>query len=834
MVSKSYEFSPFLKIPDISQVCGEALPPHPYTFPLDPFQQHAISAIARDENVLVCAKTGSGKTLVGEYQIYQSLNKEKRVFYTTPIKSLSNQKFYDLKKLFKDASVGIMTGDIKFRPDAQIVIMTTEILRNLLYKKGSTTEHVGLTASISMDNLDAVIFDECHYINDKDRGKVWEETMILLPPQINLVMLSATLDRPDYFANWLGILKQKPINLIETTYRIVPLTHNLLDSNYKLVTLMDAKEIYYERIYTDWLRTRSGLQDDQKAFKKKVVEARRQGVEGAIAGKVHIHNFVHQMNTAIKMLEKEELLPALFFVLSRKQCEAYADKVDGTLLSSGETATVKHIISFHLHRHMKELEKVPQYYQIYDLLCRGIAFHHSGLLPLLKEIIEILFSKGFVKIMFCTETFAVGLNMPTKTVLFSGFKKYDDQTGGMRMLRTDEYIQMAGRAGRRGKDDKGIVIYLPDHEPVEASEMKSMMKGSKPPILSRMDFHYDFILKTIQSSQDDTSNKEEDSVKPIKWLSIMEQSYWFQQRQNQIKSTKRDLEITQKKIDEITLDDAIYAECHKRAQLEQKIKQTVNAERKEVQRQLDTIKNKQFGPRWTTALANYSLLQKLKKEFEELTQTLTTLEAHEESVQPIANFLFEIGYLKNNNPMTFKNGDLTLKGILATEVNEGHQILMTELYTRELFHNMSGDDITTTLACFLEEKETEDSPSFGELNISLDVYNTLVSIKKMAQEYQEIEDKVGYQVYDYWKISTQLIEPMRRWIEGENASIICQEHGLFEGNFIRAVMKMSNMLDEVLAMATYCQHTEQISKIMEVREKMIRDIVISDSLYLHL
>lgn len=821
MASKSYEFSPFLKIPDIS-LTPCALPPHPYTFSLDPFQQHAISAIARDENVLVCAKTGSGKTLVGEYQIYQSLNKEKRVFYTTPIKSLSNQKFYDLKKLFTNASVGIMTGDIKFRPDAQIVIMTTEILRNLLYKKGTTTEHVGLTASISMDNLDAVIFDECHYINDKDRGKVWEETMILLPPQINLVMLSATLDRPDYFANWLGVLKQKPINLIETTYRIVPLTHNLLDSNYKLVTLMDAKEIYYEKVYTDWLRTRSGLQDEQKAFKKKVVEARRQGVEGAITGKVHIYNFVHQMNTAIKMLEKEELLPALFFVLSRKQCEAYADKVDGTLLSSGDTATVKHIISFHLHRH--KLEKVPQYHQIYDLLCRGIAFHHSGLLPLLKEITEILFSKGFVKIMFCTETFAVGLNMPTKTVLFSGFKKYDDQLGGMRMLRTDEYIQMAGRAGRRGKDDKGIVIYLPDHEPVEPSEMKGMMTGSKPPILSRMDFHYDFILKTIQSSQDSV----------IKWLSIMEQSYWFQQRLNQIKRTKRDLEISQKKIDEIKMDDAIYSECHKRALLEQKIKQTVNAERKEVQRQLDTIKNKQFGPRWTTALTNYSLLQKLKKGFEELTQNLITLEAHQESIQPVANFLFEIGYLKNNNPMTFKNEDLTLKGILATEVNEGHQILMTELYTRELFHNMSGDDIATTLACFLEEKETEDSPSFGELNISIDVYNTLLSIKKMAQEYQEVEDKIGCQVYDYWKISTQLIEPLRRWIDGENASVICQEHGLFEGNFIRSVMKMSNMLDEVLAMATYCQHTEQINKIMDVRQKMIRDIVISDSLYLHL
>ena len=294
----------FLKIVDVSKT-PDTLPNHPYSFSLDPFQQHAISAIANDENVLVCAKTGSGKTLVGEYQIYHSLSKGKRVFYTTPIKSLSNQKFYDLKHLFKDASVGIMTGDIKFRPDAQIVIMTTEILRNLLYKKWTTTEHLGLTASISMDNLDAVVFDECHYINDKDRGKVWEETMILLPPAVNLVMLSATLDHPEYFANWLGILKQKPIHLIETTYRIVPLTHNLLDSNYKLIPLMNAKEVYNEKVYIDWVRAQQGLQDERKAYQRRVKDARIAGVEGAVDGKVHTYSFVHQMNETIKMLQKD-------------------------------------------------------------------------------------------------------------------------------------------------------------------------------------------------------------------------------------------------------------------------------------------------------------------------------------------------------------------------------------------------------------------------------------------------------------------------------------------------------------------------------------------------
>jgi superfamily II RNA helicase len=474
---------------------------------------------------------------------------------------------------------------------------------------------------------------------------------------------------------------------------------------------------------------------------------------------------------------------------------------------------------------MKELEKVPQYHQIYDLLCRGIAFHHSGLLPLLKEIIEVLFSKGFVKIMFCTETFAVGLNMPTKTVLFAGFKKYDDQTGGMRMLRNDEYIQMAGRAGRRGKDDKGVVIYLPDREPVEPSEMKGMMKGSRPPIQSRMDFHYDFILKTIQASE---------PGKPLKWLNIMEQSYWFQQRQKQIKALDIDITKCQKKIDDIKVEEPYFTGCDQRYELEQKIKQTVNAARKEVQKQLDTLKNKQFGPKWTTAWTNYNQLRILTKELNELKQDLQILQSHQESITPAVKFLHSIGYLSNDNPLTLKNEDLTLKGILATEVNEGHQILMTELYTSELLHKLSGEDIVTVLSCFQEEKETDDSPSINELNVSSEVRSVFNKIKEMSQEFQTLEDRIGYPVQDYWNISTQMIEPMRRWIDGENAAIICQEHGLFEGNFIRSVMKMSNMLDEWLAMATYCQHTEQVDKIMEVRQKIIRDIVISDSLYLHL
>lgn len=250
-----------------------------------------------------------------------------------------------------------MTGDIKFCPNAQIVIMTTEILRNLLYKKGTATENLGITADLSIDAVDAVIFDECHYMNDKDRGMIWEETMILLPSHINMVMLSATLDHPEYVGEWLGQLKQKPVHLIETHYRIVPLSHHLIRINkaeeYELVTLMDAKEVYYQRVYLDWLRARKEKKDAEYKQKLEIKDGKKDPKEK----KIHIDHFVYQLNKAIIMLEQQELLPAICFVLSRKLCESYAAKVEKDLLTAQETAEVKHIISFHLHRHLPVLEK---------------------------------------------------------------------------------------------------------------------------------------------------------------------------------------------------------------------------------------------------------------------------------------------------------------------------------------------------------------------------------------------------------------------------------------------------------------------------------------------
>ena len=444
--------STFLKVIDPNQdtVLDEKLA-HDYSFPLDKFQKHAVKAINRHENVLVTAKTGSGKTLVGEYQIYHSLAKGKKVFYTTPIKSLSNQKFHDLKQMFKDNSVGIMTGDIKYNPNADVVVMTTEILRNLLYKKGSATENLGLTANLSLDNLDAVVFDECHYINNKERGGVWEETMILLPPSINMVLLSATIDSAELFASWLGELKQKPIHLISTTYRIVPLEHYVIKKD-DYETIMDKNEVFYVDAYNRYIFWKQEQEKKQKQQKTLVSNRRLGGYEDPVVAKSDTGNsYIHQMNSTIQQFYAKDMLPCLFFVFSRKNCELYASKVSGSLIDPSDSSKVKHIIDFHLHRYKDNVQVSQQYFTLVSLLERGVAFHHSGLLPMLKEIVEILFSKGLVKVLFATETFAVGLNMPTKTVVFTSYRKYDEESEKMRMLTTDEYIQMAGRAGRRSR-----------------------------------------------------------------------------------------------------------------------------------------------------------------------------------------------------------------------------------------------------------------------------------------------------------------------------------------------------------------------------------------------
>jgi len=824
--------SPFVRTHDLSVApAPSTLPPHPYTFSIDPFQAYAFQAIAAGENVLVCAKTGSGKTLVGEYQIYHSLQKGKRVFYTTPIKSLSNQKYHDLKTLYPEATVGIMTGDIKFCPHAQIVVLTTEILRNLLYKRGTNTEALGLTASLSLDDLDAVIFDECHYMNDPDRGKVWEETMMYLAPEIRLVLLSATLDQPERIASWLGDIKRYPIHLIQTFYRIVPLTHYVLDRKGRMLSFMDASETYQERTYADWLRGRRDEEKEHRDFQQRVRETKATGAKGGVENKTHTTHYLHRLNQTVQMLEEKELLPALVFVFSRKQCEAYAHHMERSLLDTSDAATVRHILGFHLHRYRAELDRTPQYHQLVDLLYRGIAFHHSGLLPILKEAVELLFARGYVKLLFCTETFAVGLNMPTKTVLFTSLKKYDDCCEGLRTLRTDEYFQMAGRAGRRGKDDRGTVLYLPDGEPLTAQEMYGMMRGSAPEVVSRMDFHVDFVLKTIHAASASASSA---SSPALDWLARLQQTYWYQERQRQEADLLRRKDEVEGKLALVPKEEPYWSETRKARDLERRIRQSVNAQRKELQRQLDTLRNRQMGPAWKKVAAHLQT-------YEALEQALHVLQEEEERmgtpltrVEQSLGFLREAGFVEGEND----RAALTRKGILATEVNEGHPLLMTEFYLSKAWVGFSDREWVIVLSVFLEgdKAHAAESAPAEEETLSPSVDAALTLLEETAHRLAEQEEAwcVGQRTVG-WSLTWGWVAPMRAWYDGvETSASICQTHSLFEGNFYRALLKLTNLVNEAISMATYCEHVEQVDQLTRVSERLRRSQWTGESLYLTL
>jgi len=805
--------SPLLNIVDPNKDISLDEPlAHIYSFPLDKFQKHAIKAINRDQNVLVTAKTGSGKTLVGEYQIYHSLKKGKKVFYTTPIKSLSNQKFHDLKTMFKDNSVGILTGDIKFSPNADIVVMTTEILRNLLYKKGSVTENLGLTASLSLENLDAVIFDECHYINNKERGSVWEETMILLPKEVNLVLLSATIDSADLFASWLGELKQKPIHLISTTYRIVPLEHYLIKKDI-FETIMSEKEVFYPDAYRRWIMWKNDQEKNQKFQKTLVTNRRLGGYEDPVVGKSDTgSSYMHQLNSTIELFYEKEMLPALFFVMSRKNCESYALKVAGSLIDPSDSAKVKNIIDFHLHRYKDSVQISDQYFTLTKLLEKGIAFHHSGLLPMLKEIVEILFSKGLIKVLFATETFAVGLNMPTKTVVFTSYRKFDDESEKMRMFSTDEYIQMAGRAGRRGKDTKGYVFYLPDRQPEDIDDVKNMMCGSKTKLQSRMKFDYDFILKTIQSNN-------------LDWMKLIQQSYYYEQINKIMIEIKKDIKKIEEELSLLTISSEEIKEITYEEDLKNKLKNSSNSVRRKLQSEYESWKNKHQDRVWNPIKEHYKKFTTLNYELRRANDDLKYYTNFETTLEPYFEILKELNFMNDDR-------SLTSKGVNATEVNEANSLILSYAYEEKMFHSLEQKDILMVLCCFLES-DSKENITLQTVNIKENIYSILLSCEKYCKLIECLEHKYKISFHP-WKLNYEYIEILGDLFKGLTVGEVCFNYSVMEGNLTRFLLKLLNVVDELKNIATLNRDVSLLEKLENVQAYDFYKIAIPESLYLHI
>lgn len=480
-----------------------------YPFDLDPFQKQAVYHLEKGDSVFVAAHTSAGKTVVAEYAIALAQKHLTKAIYTSPIKALSNQKFRDFKDSFGVDNVGLLTGDVQLNAEASCLIMTTEILRSMLYKSADLIRDV-----------EYVIFDEVHYVNDAERGVVWEEVIIMLPANVTLIMLSATIPNTLEFADWVGRTKEREIYVISTLKRPVPLEHHLyiangsakgrnIVNNPPLVKIVDAGKNFLDVGYKEALRLAKGLslEDEEEAEKKKGGAAKKSTIghktsstqAGLFRGAQQERNLWIEI---IQMLRKRTLLPAVFFTFSKRRCEENANGLSNSLdLNTAAEHSAVHIF---LQNSLKKLKgsdaQLPQIIRMRELLGRGIGVHHSGLLPIMKEAVEMLFSRGLVKVLFATETFAMGVNMPARTVVFSSIRKHDGT--GFRNLLAGEYTQMAGRAGRRGLDPTGTVIIAvgggaEDDLPAEIT-LRTVILGQPTRLTSQFRLTYNMILNLLR------------------------------------------------------------------------------------------------------------------------------------------------------------------------------------------------------------------------------------------------------------------------------------------------------------------------------------------------
>jgi superfamily II RNA helicase len=435
-----------------------------FPFQLDGFQQQAIDALEAGESIVVCAPTGSGKTLIGDYAIYRALSQGRRVFYTTPLKALSNQKLRDFRDSFGVEQVGLLTGDISINRDAPILVMTTEIFRNMLYGIPVGTESATLTG------LDVVVLDECHYMNDRQRGTVWEESIIYCPARIQLVALSATIANSDQLADWIGRV-HGPTRLIYSDWRPVPLQFNFCNVKGLFPLLNDSQSKLNPR-----LQPKPGQGGRQR---------------GGKGGGVRREEAPH-LGFVLSQLQERHMLPAIYFIFSRRGCDQAVTAVSHLqLVNPAETALLQQKIDSFIEQH-PEVSNSDYLAPLY----RGIAAHHAGILPLWKSLVEELFQEGLIKVVFATETLAAGINMPARTTVISSLSKRTDS--GHRLLTPSEFLQMAGRAGRRGKDSQGYVVTVQTRfeGPKEAAYLATT---GADPLVSQFAPSYGMVLNLLQT-----------------------------------------------------------------------------------------------------------------------------------------------------------------------------------------------------------------------------------------------------------------------------------------------------------------------------------------------
>jgi superfamily II RNA helicase len=822
-----------------------------FPFPLSDFQKYAIKSIVEGNHILVTAHTGSGKTLPAEFAIEYFVSQGKKVIYTSPIKALSNQKFHEFTKKFPNISFGILTGDIKFNPEADVLIMTTEILRNTLLQKtvdnNVDTNSVPLQFEMDFQNeLAAVVFDEIHYINDLDRGKIWEETIMFLPSHIQLIMLSATIDKSEIFAQWIEDVKQneeynKIVYLAPTNHRVVPLKHYFYTSVPQSV-IKNIKDKEFIKYINEFIHKPIHVKSGSNNFYRENYDKIRKLLEYIKKNNCHIKP-AYVLNEAVKYLYDNGMLPAICFVFSRKMVEKYAQTINISLFNEDE-ANIPSIIRRECEQilrklpNFKEYINMPEFEMIAKLLEKGVAIHHSGIMPIFREMIELLFAKGYIKLLFATETFAVGINMPTKTVLFTGFNKFNGTS--MRMLYPHEYTQMAGRAGRRGLDTIGHVIHLNNmFELPYGHDYEQMVNGNPQTLQSKFAISYNLVLNFLQYNNNTLQFAD-------KSMSNGEIQRNIQGVTDNINKLKSDLKLKE--------SNPTYKYIIEHMDIfENYIQMTINIKtckqkvRKQLERTISDIESntKQFKPQ----LEQYKSLLLLKEEIKENEEYIIVLKSHfHNSFNRVLEFLQKYKYvievpissednIKNNTTQFI----IHEKGKIATHIQETHCLAFTDfMIQNNYFKEYNSYEIAAILSCFANIRVKDDKKIYNVSNLTTNVKlnETLQSLSTIYNGYMDEENKLQMNPTNNLEYLFELVNPILNWCESEDEKTCkdimknCEyEYDTFPGEFIKAILKINNMVNELKNIAEYTGNIELLHKLTAIPDLTLKFVATNQSLY---
>lgn len=726
-----------------------------FPFELDDFQKDACKFIDDGKSVVVCAPTGAGKTVIAQHAIHRALQEGKRIFYTTPLKALSNQKYYDFGERYGQEKVGLLTGDTSINRNAQIVVMTTEVFRNMLYGTnfGSVTDN--------MKEVKYVVLDEVHYMNDEQRGTVWEESIIYCPTNVQIIALSATVANAQELTDWINTVHSKT-ELVDTDFRPVPLRFYYFDSSQptKLLPLL----------------TPSG-QLNKKIKPEKRVFGRK------------LQNKKSYVKEVIRNLQNNDMLPAIYFTFSRRKCDEQMEKCASLdLITKGERAQIQQFID----EYIAENPHLYNNKHIEYLLC-GVASHHAGLLPAWKNLVEKLFQKGLIKVVFATETLAAGINMPARSTVISSTSKRTDS--GHRMLTASEFLQMSGRAGRRGMDEVGYVTIVGTQfqTPEEVAEL---VLSDANPLESRFSPSYSMVLNLLQRFSLDEA--KELILKSFGYFSSGSRLQPLLKAQEQIENEIKSREficpykLCDDKLHEYDKLRHIYVQnrqtykkiCKQERSKNRPLSQEAVKFGKETKAMLekmhgfkcDTCKLYKKHSKNVEVLERFSVrLHKLDKEIEKQRDIFWNKFLAHRSV------LIDMNYLRDDYP--------TLQGITTSQIRSENELFIAEIIFSHVLENLTPAQLAAVVCAITTEDLRIDIPY---LPISEPVRKTLNLIRNIRRKLEKVQGRYSVEAPMY--INPYFSSLIELWVEGAEWETITEQIDIGEGDIVRSFKRVVDVL----------------------------------------